>query len=191
LRFELFIDSQNKYPYPDEGFLINGFYETAQKNLGGDVGFTKLFLDYKAIFSFNSIHTLTPRFKIGFADETLPLSQQFSLGGHDSFFGYRDYEQRGRQVFTSSIEYRAKMPFKLYFDTYLKFRYDLGNIWEQREEIKFKDLRHGIGATLSLDTPIGPADFSVGKSFIVKESFPNNIVSWGPTTFYFTIGYYY
>lgn len=191
LRFELFIDSQNKYPYPEEGFWVNTFYETAQKNLGGDVGYSKLFFDYKSIFTLNSIHTLIPRFSIGFADETLPLSQQFTLGGHNSFFGYRDYEDRGRQVFTSSLEYRVKMPFKLYFDTYLKFRYDLGNIWAKREEIKFKDLRHGIGVTLSLDTPLGPADFSVGRSFIIKESFPNNIISWGSPTFYFTIGYYY
>ncbi|MDZ7764533.1 MAG: hypothetical protein U5K00_08915 [Melioribacteraceae bacterium] len=80
------------------------------------------------------------KLKFGFADRTLPLSQQFSFGGQTSFFGYRDYEFRGRQIFISSLAYRVKLPFKIFFDTYLKARYDLGSIWAQKEEIKFKNL---------------------------------------------------
>jgi len=62
----------------------------------------------------------------------------------------RDNEYRGRQIFSASFEYRYKLPIQLFFDTYVKLRYDLGSTWEEKEQIRFKDLKHGIGATLSL-----------------------------------------
>lgn len=192
LRFSLSIDSQNDYPFPTEGFFVKGVYETAQSALGGDISYTKLSFDYKNYFSFNSrTNTWGFRAMIGSADKTLPLTEEFSLGGQNSFFGLRDYEYRGRQIFLTSLEHRYKLPIKLFFDTYVRVRYDLGSIWEEGEQIRLKDLRHGIGASLSIKTPIGPADFSVGKSFYFKNSLSNSVIVWGPTFFYFTIGYYY
>ncbi|MGE5498818.1 MAG: patatin-like phospholipase family protein [Syntrophothermus sp.] len=186
------IDSQDKYPFPDNGFLIKGYYETAQKLLLGDVGYSKAYIDYMSHVSINNgEHTITPRIALGFADRTLPLSEHFSLGGQNSFFGLRENEFRGRQIFLSSIEYRLRLPVRLFFDTYMKFRYDLGSAWEKRELIRFDDLRHGAGATLSLNTPLGPADFSVGRSFLLKKNLPGTVAVWGPVMFYFTIGYYY
>ena len=185
------IDSQNKYPFPTEGILLNAYYETAQTALGSDIGYTKAMFDYKSYFSFSPNATVSLAFAIGFADKTLPLTEQFSLGGQTNFFGYRDYEYRGRQILKISVAYRHLMPFKIFFDTYLNFRYDLGSVWAEQEQIRFKDLRHGIGATLSFDTPIGPADFSVGKSFYFKNVLSKNTISRGPFYFYFTIGYYY
>lgn len=191
LKFILFIDSQNKFPFPNEGFLINSYYETAQSAFGSDVSYSKFYINYNSYFPLNSVHNLAARFSFGFADETLPLSQHFSFGGQKSFFGYREYTFRGRQIFTSSLEYRTMLPFKMFFDTYFRVRYDLGSIWPKDEAIRFKDLRHGIGASISLDTPIGPADFSIGRSFILKDKIPDNVISWGEVLFYFTIGYYY
>lgn len=191
IKFLLSIDSQNKYPFPTTGIYFNGFYETAQSAFGGDIGYSKLYLDYNSYFSLSDIHTLNLKLKFGYADETLPLSQMFSFGGQSSFYGYRDYEFRGRQIFATSLTYRAKLPIDFWFDTYFKARYDLGSIWAQQESIRFKDLRHGIGVSLAFNTPVGPAEFSVGKSFLLKKAIPDNIISWGETLFYFTIGYYY
>lgn len=191
LKISTTIDTQDKYPFPNSGFLFLGFYETAQTILGGDIGFTNLSFDYKSYFSFEHDHTLSPRFSLGFGDKTLPLSQHYSLGGLYSFFGMREDEFRGRQLFLASLEYRYNLPVDLFFDTYLMFRYDLGSIWDVQDAIRFKDLRHGVGAALSLDTPIGPADFAVGRSFLFKKNLPGNPISWGDVMFYFSIGYYF
>ncbi len=190
LKFRLQIDSQNKYPFPTKGLHINTFYETAQKILGGDISFAKFSFDYSGYVSIDN-HTIKPRIIFGFADETLPLSQQFDFGGQKNFFGYREYEFRGRQIFIASMEYRYKLPIQIYVDTYLKLRYDLGSSWNNQEQIQFKDLKHGLGLSLSLDTPIGPADFSVGRSLYLKDTSPERIISRGPFMFSFTIGYYY
>jgi NTE family protein len=103
----------------------------------------------------------------------------------------REHDFRGRQIFVSSLEYTAKLPVQIFFDTYFKLRYDLGSAWDVQEEIRFKDLKHGVGGTVSFDTPVGPADFSVGQSFIFKRNLPENPVSLGELHFYFSIGYYY
>jgi len=186
----LTIDTQDKYPYPTKGVYFSGSYETAQTILGGDVGFTNFGFDYKNYITFFKSHTISPRIMMGFADKTLPLSQQYSLGGQNCFYGMRDNEYRGRQIFLTSLEYRYKIPYLKFFDTYLLFRYDLGSAWDVQDQIRFKDLKHGLGATLSFNTPVGPADFSVGRSFEFGKSSDNTIV-YGPVRFYFSIGFYY
>jgi NTE family protein len=185
------IDSQDKYPYPDKGILVKASYETAQKLLGGNISYSKFFFGYKGYFPVFQFHTLTPRFELGFADNTLPLGQQFSLGGQNSFFGLRENDYRGRQIFLASLQYRYKLPFKIFFDSYFSVRYDLGSVWSMRKEIRFKDLRHGLGATISFAAPLGPADFSVGKSYVFKGNLNYSSILNGPVYFYFTIGYYY
>jgi len=191
LRLKSIVDTQDKYPYPTKGIYFSGYYETGQSTFGGDVSYVKAEFFYKNYFTFGKSHTIYPRINIGFGDNTLPLSQQYSLGGQSNFFGMRDHEFRGRQLFLLSLGYRYKLPFKIFFNTYLKFRYDLGSIWVFPDQIRFKDLRHGIGATISFDTPIGPADFSVGRSFKFERSLPNKPISWGDILFYFSIGYYF
>ena len=191
LRISSNIDTQDKYPYPSKGVKVSAFYETGQKLSGLSAGFANIGFNYKSYFSLNNIHTFGIGFKMGFADETLPLTLQYSLGGQYSFFGMREDEFRGRQILASSIEYRALFPFKIFVPTYFLLRYDLGSIWPDREQIRFKDLKHGVGGTISFDTPIGPADFAVGRSFLFVKNLPGNPLSLGPVYFYFSIGYYY
>jgi NTE family protein len=189
LKFGFNIDSRDQFPYPNSGMILNAYYETAQKFLQSDITYAKFYFDYKYFLTINSMHTIGLAFQIGFGDETLPLSQHFSFGGQQTFFGYRFYGFRGRQIFIASLDYRLIMPFKIFFDTYLGARYDLGSIWQNKEQIKFKDLKHGIGATISWDTPVGPADFSIGKSFIIEDTLPKSSLVWGETLAYFTIGF--
>ncbi|MBN1301914.1 MAG: patatin-like phospholipase family protein [Melioribacteraceae bacterium] len=191
LRFGFKIDSQDKYPFATNGFLIESYYETAQRLFSSEISYSKFYFDYNQYFTINSVHTFHFSGMIGFGDETLPLSQQFSFGGQELFSGYREYEFRGRQIFITSVEYRLMLPWSLFFDTYVKFNYDLGSVWRMKEAIKFEDLRHGLGATISFDTPVGPADFSVAKSLLIKKQLPKSIISWGETLFYFNIGFYY
>ena len=73
------IDTQDKYPYPEKGIYFLGSYETAQTILGGEVGFLNIGFDYKNYFSFNGDIHSAPRIMMGFADKTLPFSEQYSL----------------------------------------------------------------------------------------------------------------
>jgi NTE family protein len=183
------VDNQNKYPYPEDGLYFNGFYETAQSFLGGDESYLLFSTDLRYYFQFASSHVVSPKLQIGFGDKTLPLSEQFALGGLYSFFGAHENEFRGRQIFLASLMYQYKLPFKIFFDTYTWFRYDIGSTWAEQEQIRFKDLRHGIGGAISFDTPIGPADFAIGRSFIISQGITEDSLVWGDVLFYFSIGH--
>lgn len=182
-------DTRDITPYSTDGSLINFFYETSQNRLGADISYSKLFLNYEQYLSLGRLHTIRPRFIFGSADKTTPLPEFFTIGGEDSFYGMVEDEATGRQILEFSLEYRFKSPYKLFFDTYFKTRYDLGRIWESTTDVKFKDLRHGIGASVCFDTPVGESSFSVGKTFLIQRGLTEDSFIFGPYTYYFSIGY--
>lgn len=183
------VDNLDRFPFPRNGIVMNFFYESSLLPLKKDVSFTKMLFTYESYQTHFKRSTLHPKIVFGFADETLPLSEQFSLGGQHSFFGLREDNSRGRQLLVVSLEYRYESPLKIFFDTYLKARYDVGSIWELPRQIRLGDLRHGIGVGLAFNTPVGPAEFSVGRSFFLRNDVFNNPVSFGPILGYFSIGY--
>lgn len=187
------IDTKNKYPYSTEGILFNGYYETGLRFLSAETGYTNFGAKLDAFIPVSSSTTLIASGEIGFADQTLPLTQQYSLGGIRSFYGMYQDEVRGRQLLKLGLEYRYHLPFKIFFDTYLNAGYNIGSMWEREEKIKIKDLRHAIGIGISFDTPVGPADFAIGRSFLLEKDIliGGGPVTWGPLIFYFSIGYYY
>ena len=148
-----------------------------------------MFFSYEKYQTVVKNHVLHPRVMIGVADETLPISEQFSLGGQQNFFGFREDNARGKQLLVASLEYQYKLPFSILFETYFKARYDIGAVWAKTEEIRLEDFKHGVGITLGLDTPIGPADFSLGRSFYLRNDLSRRPVSFGPFVMYFSIGY--
>jgi hypothetical protein len=81
------------------------------------------------------------------------------------------------------------LPFKILWDTYFKMRYDFGSIWPQQENITLRDLHHGLGIGIAIDTPVGPASISVGSSFYVRRDLLTQPISHGPTVGYISFGY--
>lgn len=189
IKLSTLFDSRDKYPFPTEGIFMNVFFESALKFLGGKTSFSRIYFEYESNSTYFTRHRLTSKVVFGFGDETLPVFEQFRLGGQSSFFGLRDDDLLGRQIFITSLEYQYFLPFRIFFDTYFKLRYDLGGIWKNAASIKFNELRHGVGITLAFDTPIGPADFSVGRSFYIRNDLLKKPLSLGPYLFYFAIGY--
>ncbi len=189
MRIGTALDTQDKYPFPTQGIAMQFFYESALVKFIEAVGFTKMYFSYDAYQPIARRHTIHPRFELGVADESLPLTEQFSLGGQHSFFGLHEDDFRGRQLLKGSLEYQYQLPVRILFDTYLKLRYDIGAIWLKPEEIRLVDLRHGLGLTLGFDTPIGPAEFSIGRSFFLRKDLLNHPTSLGPFVAYFSIGY--
>ena len=189
IRIGTVVDTKNRYPFPTSGTGLNLAYEFSLAALGGDVGYNALRLSYESYVALAQAWTLTPRLTVGFADRAMPLSQQFSLGGLESFMGLREDDSRGRQLLLLNLAVRYRLPFSVLFDTYAGLRYDLGTISEVPQEIKFSTLRHGLGASLGFDTPVGPAVVALGRSFTVSSDPDGKFVQLGPYQFYFVIGY--
>ncbi|MGA7160158.1 MAG: patatin-like phospholipase family protein [Bacteroidota bacterium] len=189
LKLSSTIDTQDQFPFPQSGSLMNISWETASTIGAGEIGYSKLFFSYEWFSTYFEGQTLHPKIVFGFGDQTLPLSQQFYLGGEDSFYGLNEDDSRGRQIFAINVEYRALLPVKLFWDTYFKVRYDFGSIWPQQQNISLRDLHHGVGAGVAIDTPAGKASFSVGRSFYVRRDLLTQPLSLGPVLAYFSFGY--
>lgn len=178
-------DSRDDSYFPSKGRKVYIGLEANLFETENTTAFSKL--------EFNSIayttigrHTIAQSLQFGLADETMPRPEHFGLGGMDSFFGMNEEEMRGRQLFKTSLEYRYKSPIRVFFDTYLSFRYDLGAVWSVPEEIKFSGLRHGAGFILSLDSPLGPLQLGTGRGFFFLKD-PNALML-GRTRVYFRVG---
>lgn len=185
IKFDAVFDTEDKHYFPTSGNVINLFLETNMFNLTDNISFSK------AIFNFKSNHssqyfTFSPAVSFGFSDKTTPFPEFFDLGGQDGFYGLLEDQEKGRQLAKAQFELRYKPDFKIFFDIYLSVRYDVGSVWLVPEKIKLSNLKHGIGASLQLDTPIGPAKFSIGESFKFTRH-PHTLLR-GPLAFYYSLG---
>lgn len=178
-------DDQDKLVFATKGRVIDLSFESSLLSLSNGISFTKINFLYKGYLNINPV-VISPSLHVGAADRTLPSPELFSLGGQDMFFGMREDEERGRQIMHGSFDVRVKSPVPIFFDTYFSARYDIGAVWKQPENIKIEDMQHGIGLTLGVDTPVGPALLSVGRRFYFLES--PTAVAWGPLLGYFAIG---
>jgi NTE family protein len=182
------VDTEDKFLFPTSGMFFGLSYETALRSLGSEVGFGKVEATYETYLTILPRHTLRPRVTFGFADATLPIAEQYTLGGFRSLLGLREDDSYGRQLFLVNMEYRFSLPFRVIFDTYVKARYDLGTISLIPEELKINSFRHGLGGEVALDTPLGEAAFGAGLSFYLKPGTPNSSMSFGPVLLYFSVG---
>jgi NTE family protein len=152
------VDSFDRYPFPTQGKYHHLYVELAGDILGGDVVYRKAFTSLESYFPLNRRVNFHPKIAIGASDGTLPISEKFTLGGWDSLYGLFSEELVGDKVFVGSLGLR----FRFFRRWYWTVRYDVGRVWSRLESIKFKNLKHGVGSSLALDTPLGPLEFAYG-----------------------------
>ncbi len=195
LRAQLLLDSRDDANYPHTGSYVRGYAETGLTLLGVGTNYTKLFGEVAQAIPLSPLHTLIPRFQVGFADAELPRLEQFDLGGMESFYGLNEYELRGKQMVEGSLTYQIAIPHALFFPTFVSVRYDVGAVWPEPAAIKFESLLDGIGAQVGVKTPLGLAQFGIGENFrFVKVPGtsplrePSHVIAWNAPHFYFSIG---
>lgn len=186
LRAGLLYDSRDKADFPLKGRWIDFWLETSVWQGAESPGFTKVVCTVQENIPLTNAVTIAPSLRFGSADATVPEPEKFSLGGQSDFFGMREDEGRGAQIVRGSLEVRGRSPFDIFFDTWISLRYDIGGVWDRPSAIRLSELRHGIGADIGLDTPLGPAKFSFGQAFLFVKN--PNTVAFGPVYAYFSIG---
>ena len=172
------IDTRDQVAFPMEGKYHIFFYELSSGLvLGADKSFFKFRNQLATFTTFGKRHTVCPKLIWGTSDATTPYSEQFRLGGQESFYGLREGQLWGRHIILASLEYRYLVPKLWAFDTFFSMRYDLGSAWNDVEAIKTNDFVGGVGAALGLKTPIGPFSFAYGAT------------NRGHQKFYFSAGF--
>lgn len=171
------VDTRDRVPLPSKGKHHILEYETANRFLGSEVSYTKLFSSVESYYPLTPSFNFHPRICWGTSDLTTPFAKQFRLGGLDSFLGLPEEALVGKRFISLSGELRYLIPWPTWLEAYFSIRYDFGGIWERYSKITKEDFKHGIGVILSYNTPVGPIQIGYGH------------MSDGFNQFYFSAGY--
>ncbi len=171
LKFTSVVETFDRVPFTRTGKKHMFELQFAGKYLGGEAEFTRLFTSLEAYFALKPYLNYHPKLAVGLSRSNLPVSERFYLGGMHSFVGFRTHQLTGDKLFILSNELRLKLPLWLY----LTARYDMGEVYTAADEIKLRNLRHGVGLFLSLDSPIGPMEFGYGVADTDEERFYLNV----------------
>ena len=169
--FKTIVDTRDQVPFPKSGKYHNFLYEVSAGDfLGADISYFKVQNSLTTFLTIFKRNTFCPKLLWGTSDLTTPYSEQFRIGGQNSFHGMREGEMQGRHVVLGSLEYRYWLPTKFIFDTYFSLRFDLGAVWTSVLEVQLEDFTSGRGFELSFDTPIGPISFAYGFAEMGKKA---------------------
>jgi len=172
------VDTRDQVPFTDSGKYHKFSYEvTTGKHLGNDISFFKVQEQLTTYWTLGRRNTFSPRLLWGTSDLSVPFSEQYRLGGDDSFYGLRSGELLGRNMIIASLEYRYRLPVNRLFDFYLSGRFDFGAVWQNTIKVKAGDFISGKGLSLAIKTPVGPIAVSYG------------VASREQKRFYFSAGY--
>jgi NTE family protein len=158
--FRSLVDTFNKFPFPDYGKYHLFYLELASDVLGGEVVYKKAGSSIESYFPLGKRLNFHPKVAFGYSDKGLPLSEKFTLGGKNNFFGLHSEELKGDKMILLNLGLRVNFLKKFY----LTLRYDWGDAWSKLREIKWEKMEQGIGVGLSLATPLGPIEFFYGKA---------------------------
>lgn len=159
------MDTLDRFPFPMTGRVHSAYLEIGEPILGGTEEFRKTFFSLESYSTIWRRHTVFARGSVGVSEGPLPFCEQFQLGGQETLYGYCEEELRGNKLFLFNIGYRMQLVKKFYFGS----RYDVGNVWENELQIKWKTTRHAIGVNLALDTPLGPIIAAYGRASDARE----------------------
>lgn len=171
ITLESIVDTRDKFPFPQQGNFHEIYYENASSLVGSEVSYVKIYASLGYVYTFNNKHTVESRVAAGFADETLPYSKRFRLGGMSTFFGERLYVLHGKNMIATNLGYRFKLPLQNIFDTYFTLRWDMAGMVDKSEKIRFSDFHNSFGTFISFDLPIGPLEIGYGKTIDLGDRF--------------------
>jgi len=164
-RFILHLDTFDNISFPSSGYymFVNGFFP--RRSLGGDIDYDKLDVTWGQAFGADADSVLLLAEAGSDLHSTLPVYEQFTLGGFLSLAGRRQGELRGDDIFDAHLIYAhhayelsTGLGRGLYFGAGL----DAGNVWQSGQRITAGSLQYGGSLFLGADTVLGPLYLGVG-----------------------------
>jgi len=153
-------DSRDDRFKPTRGERLSLTTEFGLMALGGDFSFTKYVVDYQRLFPIGR-SAFVARTLLGSTSGTLPLQEQFLLGGSSTVRALSSGKYRGDSLVVVNLEYRFPL------GTLIKQLGELqGVVFADagNTPIQFTNMKVGYGVGVAINTPIGPVrlDFAFG-----------------------------
>lgn len=166
LRLLAEIDTRDSPHFPHNGVQVKLLAESYRGDLGAQQEYEKLYFDANMASSFgNSYIVVGVEYGTSFG-ASLPLYNQFVLGGFLSLSGYKHDQLRGNEMLAVRAIFYQKvyqLPAFLGDGVYLGGSLEAGNVWASDEDrLNFSDLQAGSTVFAGADTNIGPVFLGLG-----------------------------
>lgn len=193
----LTIDSRNRASLATSGRYSYLGYTLTPKVLDNDMVFWQLSGTHEENIPLGKRLSLQLSGSFGISGSYLPVSEQFFLGGPGSsyskrFIGLKQNDLIGRNMAVGGVQLSYTPPLEIIFPGSLMLYYNAGNVWENRSDISFSNLIHGIGTGFVWNTPIGPARLTVSKAFAFlrnEDDLSSSSLRFSDTVLYFSLGH--
>ena len=191
------LDSRNNSLTPTSGTYTNLKYSVTPALFDNHDIFWQVSGHHEENIPLTGKTTLQLSGLFGLSSSNMPLSEKFFLGGPGTtysqrFIGLKENDLPCNNMAAAGIHLGYKPSFAILFPTSMLLHYNVGNVWENLDDISSAHLIHGIGSSLIWETPLGPTRFTVSKAFPFLAEASNTAyasLKFSDTIFYFSIGH--
>jgi NTE family protein len=156
------LDSLN---FPKTGLLANVTWTEEKKSLGSDLNQDRLQINLVQAGSWQKNTVLLRAALGGVMNSEEPTSSGFAVGGFFNLSGYKKDEFSGPYAgVLNMIYYRelGKIPTTLNIPFYAGLSIEVGNVWDNRDNIRADSILTSGSVLLAMDTPLGPVYIARG-----------------------------
>ena len=153
---QLRLDTLDNINFPRSGYLGSIQYSSATEKLNADQEYDQLNIEFLTAKSWGN-HSLIPSIRLGttVSGET-PIHERYKLGGFMRLSGLRQDQISGQHYSLASMAYQYQLYKRNLFPVYTGAALQLGNTWEDRDDIDTSNMLTSGSLFIGTDTPIGP-----------------------------------
>jgi NTE family protein len=164
-------DSMDNLFFPRRGGFLYTEYELNRESLGADEDFERWELLSQAAYSFGKTDSSTVILTLKTAqssDSANEPQNYYQVGGLFNMSGLRQNGFSGRQMLFSMAQYQHRLSknkvIPLDMPVYAGFSVEGGQLWSDRSDVDFGDLKGAGSIYLAIDSPLGPVYVAYGRS---------------------------
>jgi len=158
------VDTLNDAKFPRRGYGAKATWRASREGLGADTNFNQARIAFVNADTWGK-HTLIERIRFDTTDDSdAPAQDRFRLGGFLNLSGFQQNELGGQQAAQLMLAYMSHSTRLQQFSTYIGASLELGNTWEQRQDISVDNSLVAGSVFLGWDTPLGPVYLAYGQA---------------------------
>ncbi len=158
------MDTIDNPDFPRSGYINSIEWNSAKESLGADKEYEQLNVGLFGAKSWGE-NTFIAGLNYG---NTLSgeaaISNRFELGGFLNLSGYKVGELSGQHYGLLSLALRRRIYQSKFFPTYAGAAFQLGNAWENKDDIEIADMISSGTLFVGVDTLFGPLYLGYGDS---------------------------